>query len=89
MACCQQPVLCLQRINCNATLQCSAVVLALKQTAATESYRKHPLLQFVNVNLAGHALHKDIPDVAQNGFCGEEHQDGKDAGANGVSQLPP
>jgi len=64
-------------------------VLALMQTAATESYRKHPLLQFVNVNLTRHALHEDVPDVAQNGFSGKQHQDGKDEGANGVSQLPP
>ena len=59
------------------------------QTVEPESYRKHPLLEFVNVNLTRHALHEDVPDVTQNGFCGKKHQDGKYEGTNGISQLPP
>ena len=63
--------------------------LNLMQTAATESYRKHALLQFVDVNLTRHALHQDVTYVHKDGFCGKQHQDGEDEGANGVSQLPP
>ena len=34
--------------------------LNLMQTAATEPYRKHSLLQFVDVNLTRHALHENV-----------------------------
>ncbi len=47
--------------------------LNLMQAAATESYRKHSLLQFVDVNLTRDALHENVPDVAQNGFRGKQH----------------
>ena len=61
----------------------------LAMAAVTVPYRKHPLLQFVDVDLARHTLHQDVPDITQDGFGCQQHQDGEEEGADGVSQLPP
>lgn len=52
------------------------------------THSENVLLHLVNVHLAGHPLHQDVPDVSQNGTCGQEDQHCKDEGADGICQLP-
>ena len=60
----------------------------LGHKATHDTHSKHVLLHFVNVHLAWHALHEDVPDVPQNGPCCQHYQDCKDECTDGVCQLP-
>ena len=46
------------------------------------------LLNSRGCDAAGDALHEDVRDVHQDGTRGQQHQNGKQEGADGVSQLP-
>ena len=48
------------------------------------AYRKHILLHLVNVHLARHTLHQNVPYVPQNCTCGKQHQQCEDKGADRI-----